>query len=75
VYRAREPVDADFSAAQVVAAMQHANAHFTPALDDATNYLLAHLRPGDVVLVLSAGDAPKISEQVLAGLAVVSEES
>ena len=75
VYRAREPVDENFSAAQVVAAMHHPDAHFTPALEDAADYLLTHLRSGDVVLVLSAGDAPEISERVLAGLAVEVEES
>jgi len=45
--------------------MQHPAAHFTPTLAEATDYLLHHLQSGDVLLVLSAGDADKISKQVL----------
>jgi UDP-N-acetylmuramate-alanine ligase len=33
-----------------------------------SNYLIAHLRPGDVLLVLSAGDADQVSTKVLANL-------
>ncbi|HNR46569.1 MAG TPA: UDP-N-acetylmuramate--L-alanine ligase [Anaerolineaceae bacterium] len=64
IYAARD-YDPSFSAAQVVAQMQHPAAHFTPTLAEATDYLLHHLQSGDVLLVLSAGDADKISKQVL----------
>ncbi|NOY98573.1 MAG: UDP-N-acetylmuramate--L-alanine ligase [Chloroflexi bacterium] len=67
IYAAREP-EQDFSAAQLVNAMPHPAAHFIPALPDVSNYLLDHLKPGDVLLVLSAGDADQVSAQVLAGL-------
>lgn len=67
VYRAREPLQ-DFSARQVVQAMAHRSAHFIADLDDVSRYLLDHLCPGDVLLVLSAGDADKVSAQVLAHL-------
>ncbi|GAP14275.1 UDP-N-acetylmuramate--L-alanine ligase [Longilinea arvoryzae] len=67
VYAAREK-DNGFSAAQVVDRMQHSNARFIPALADVRDTLLAELQPGDVLLVLSAGDADQISTQVLTAL-------
>ncbi len=68
VYAAREPAAADFSAQQVVRAMHHPDAHFVPTLVEATAFLLERLRPGDVLLVLSAGDATRISRQVAQAL-------
>ena len=67
IYRSREP-EQDFSSAQVVDAMDHPSAHFIAELDDVSAYLLDNLRPNDVLLVLSAGDAPQISASVLKGL-------
>ncbi len=67
VYAAREK-NPGFSAAQVVKAMRHPAARFSAGLDETTALLLDELRPGDVVLVLSAGDADQISRDVLAGL-------
>lgn len=70
VYAAREQAkDFDnFSAAQVVAQMRHPQARFVPTLPDATALLLQELEPGDVVLVLSAGDADRVSTDVLKAL-------
>ncbi len=68
VYPAREPVPADFSAQQVVKEMHHPDAHFTPDFMSTTELLLTRLRPGSVLLVLSAGDANVISTKVLAAL-------
>jgi UDP-N-acetylmuramate--alanine ligase len=69
VYAAREArPDDGFSAHQVVAAMCYPDVHFIPGLFDATVLLLAYLQPGDVLLVLSAGDADQISSQVIQGL-------
>lgn len=67
IYAAREQ-DPGFSAGQVVAEMPHPAARYIPALTDVRDTLLAELRPGDVVLVLSAGDADQVSAQVLAAL-------
>jgi UDP-N-acetylmuramate--alanine ligase len=66
VYAAREPVSADFSSLQVVQAMKHLDAYFIPDLTQTTAFLLTHLDEGDVLLVLSAGDADQVSAQVLA---------
>jgi UDP-N-acetylmuramate--alanine ligase len=67
IYAAREPVQ-DYSAAQVVKAMPHPSVQFIPNLPAISNYLVSHLRPGDVLLVFSAGDADLVSTQVLAYL-------
>ncbi len=63
VYASREH-DNGFSAASIVAAMQHPDAKYIPSLNEIVSYLLEHLSPGDVMLVFSAGDAIKISQAV-----------
>lgn len=68
VYPAREPIPADFSAYHIVQAMNHPDAHFLPELIQVVAFLLERLQTGDVLLVLSAGDADKISTQILAAL-------
>ena len=68
VYAAREALIHDFSAQQIVSAMHHTDAHFVPDLAQATTFLLERLRSGDVLLVLSAGDADQISANVLLAL-------
>jgi UDP-N-acetylmuramate--alanine ligase len=67
VYAARDK-NTGFSAAEVVARMNHPAARFSPGLQETTTLLLDELRPGDVVLVLSAGDADQISRTVLDSL-------
>jgi UDP-N-acetylmuramate--alanine ligase len=64
IYAAREAKNG-FSAVQLVAQMPHPSAWFAPSLEDAAIFLEEELQPGDVVLVLSAGDADQISQQVL----------
>ena len=66
VYAAREPVLAGFSARQIVSAMDHPDAHFLPDFAQATDFLLEQMAPGDVLIVLSAGDATQISDQIIA---------
>jgi UDP-N-acetylmuramate--alanine ligase len=48
--------------------MAHGSARYSGSLDETTRYLLNHLQAGDVVLVLSAGDADQVSAKVLAGV-------
>jgi UDP-N-acetylmuramate--alanine ligase len=67
IYAAREPKQ-KYSAEQLVKLMPHPSAHFIPTLPEVSHYLLQHLRPGDVLLVLSAGDADQVSTQVLTQL-------
>ncbi len=66
VYPAREPQQ-DFSSKKVVDAMQRP-ALFIADLSEVSKYLITHLHPGDVLLVLSAGDADQVSNEVLAHL-------
>jgi UDP-N-acetylmuramate--alanine ligase len=70
IYSAREKAqDFDnFSSAQVVESMGHPGAQYIASLKETGDFLLNHLQPGDVVLVLSAGDADQISARVLAEL-------
>ena len=70
VYASREPVRDDFSALQVVESMQHPDASFLASNTQVADYLIANLKPGDVVLVLSAGDANQISAQVVEKLSL-----
>ncbi|MEW5871366.1 MAG: UDP-N-acetylmuramate--L-alanine ligase [Chloroflexota bacterium] len=71
VYAAREaaPVDG-FSGDWLVRALSDAGApaQFAPGLVEAKDELVHNLQSGDVVLVLSAGDADQISTQVLQSL-------
>lgn len=64
VFAARETAPPDFSARSLVEEMDHPEAHFLPELEDGTRYLLDHVRSGDVVIVLTAGDAIQISERL-----------
>ena len=67
IYASRE-AQQDFSSAEVVGAMPHSSARYTGSLEDTTQYLLKHLHSGDILLVLSAGDADQISADVLKSL-------
>ena len=67
IYASREPAQS-FSSESLVQAMPHSGAQFIPTLDAASAYLSQHLQPGDIFLVLSAGDADRVSAEVLAAL-------
>ncbi len=71
IYPSREPKQ-DFSSKRVVDAMPRP-AHFIPSLQEVSQYLITHLRPGDTLLVLSAGDADQVSTAVLARLKEVHD--
>lgn len=64
IYASRE-ARRDFSSAAVVAAMSHPAAHFGGSLAESTDYLLQNLSAGDVLIVLSAGDADYITAEVI----------
>ena len=74
IYAARER-DEGISAVQVAAKLDHPTVYFSPTLAEASAYLLKNLHPGDVLLVLSAGDADQISMAVLAGLKQKEQEN
>ena len=64
VYAAREPKQ-NFPVGQLIKDMHHDNAQFIPDLDEISNYLINSLKSGDVLIVMSAGDADQISAKVL----------
>jgi len=72
VYSVRETpgpgLDAPGMAARI-AAQGHADARYSGDFDATVAALLDGVRPGDWVLILSAGDAPAIGERLLARLA------
>jgi len=67
VYASREAKQ-DFTSAEVVSAMPHPSARYIATLAEISQHLLEQLQPGDVLLVLSAGDANQICTDVLTGL-------
>jgi UDP-N-acetylmuramate--alanine ligase len=67
VYAARE-AKRDFTSAEIVSAMPHAAVRYIATLQEISQYLIEQLQTGDVLLVLSAGDADQVSADVLAGL-------
>lgn len=68
IYAAREYDTLGVSAADLVARMSHPDALHIAELDAVTEYLAAHIRPGDVVLTLGAGDGYLVGERLLARL-------
>jgi UDP-N-acetylmuramate--alanine ligase len=75
VYRAREPVDTAFSIEEVVRAMTNTQAVYIPGLMEAVPYLTRELRRGDVLIMLSAGDANRVGEEVLRRMRVIEAGS
>jgi len=67
VYASREPKQ-DFTSAEVVSAMPNSSARYIETLPEVSQYLIENLQPGDVLLVLSAGDADQVSQDVIKGL-------
>ena len=70
VFASREPEKPDFSALQVVDSMTHPDARFLGSNTQVANYLVSNLQSGDVLLVLSAGDANQISAEVIGKLSM-----
>ncbi|MCC6147244.1 MAG: UDP-N-acetylmuramate--L-alanine ligase, partial [Anaerolineaceae bacterium] len=67
IYAAREKNNV-FSSVEIASQLDHQDVHFLPSLAENTAFLLEHLQAGDVLLVLSAGDADQVCAAVLAGL-------
>jgi UDP-N-acetylmuramate--alanine ligase len=67
VYPAREPIEA-FSSAELVQKMNNSESYYCKTLDDTVAFLQKKLLPGDVLLVLSAGDADQVCKRILSWL-------
>jgi len=64
VYAAREAKQ-DFTSAEIVSAMPNLSARYIETLPEVTSHLLRNLKPDDVVIVMSAGDADQISTDLV----------
>jgi UDP-N-acetylmuramate: L-alanyl-gamma-D-glutamyl-meso-diaminopimelate ligase len=51
-----------------VVSQSHPSVHNTPTRDDAKRFLLSHLRPGDVVIIMAVGSFQKLAQDILDGL-------
>lgn len=69
IYAAREAGDPEISGRTIVERMLHPDAHYIPDLDEAAAELLTRVRPGSVVLTLSAGDGNRVGRAVLEAMA------
>jgi len=65
VYGAREKAPQGFSTQDLVKSIRHPDVHFAAELSQAAEFLKERTGPGDVILVLSAGDADQISRELL----------
>lgn len=68
IYAAREYDTLGVSAADLLARTPHPDARLIADLDAVTEYLVAHVQPGDVVLTLGAGDGYLVGEKLLGRL-------
>lgn len=64
IYAARESFS-DFGIEDVMRAIQHPSIHHLPGNEEVADYLVEHLKNGDVVVTLSAGDANKAAPMAL----------
>lgn len=69
IYAAREIDDGSVSAEELVTASDHEDIRHIADLAGATDYLADHVRPGDVVITLGAGDGYLVGEWLLERLA------
>jgi len=65
IYPAREFDDLGVSAADIVTRMKHPDARYISGLNEAAAHLLNHLKPGDVMITLGAGDGYEVGENIL----------
>jgi UDP-N-acetylmuramate--alanine ligase len=71
IYAARErPAPGDPSGADLARnAASHPDTRYSGGLDATASLLRREVRPGDVVIIFSAGDAPRVGEMLLKSLA------
>ncbi|MEX1071501.1 MAG: UDP-N-acetylmuramate--L-alanine ligase [Anaerolineales bacterium] len=70
VYAAREKEPKGFDISGFVKSIQHSNARFVPTFASAKALLADELKSGDVLIVMSAGDAINLSAEVFTDLLI-----
>lgn len=68
IYRSRETDTLGLDAAQIVAGMEHPYVRHIGAREDAFEFIIDRILPGDVLLTLGAGDGNAVGEWVLQSL-------
>jgi len=68
IFPAREVDNGSITSRDVLARMEHADARYIGALDDAAGFLVDRLHPGDLLITMGAGDGYQVGELVLKGL-------
>lgn len=70
IYASRETSITNVSSSQFVQSIEHHDVQFLATNHQVTEYLIRNLKRGDVLMVLSAGDANQISNDVIDSLSV-----
>jgi UDP-N-acetylmuramate--alanine ligase len=68
IYPSREKVNPGIYSDEIVGAMLHPSAYYASSLEDAARLLLESVKAPAVILIMSAGDAPRIGELVVSVL-------
>ncbi len=68
IFPAREVDDGSVSSHDIIARMEHPDARYIGLLEDAANFLVGRLRPGDVLITLGAGDGYRVGEMVISSV-------
>ncbi len=75
IYAARETDNLGTDASDLVSLMDHRQARHIGSRRQAAGYLLEHVRPGDLVLTLGAGDGDQVGEWLLGALRGAANEA
>jgi UDP-N-acetylmuramate--alanine ligase len=70
IYRSRESDTLGIQAVGIAPGVEHPKADYVGRKEDAVDYLLDRVRPGDVLLTLGAGDGNLVGERLLEELKV-----
>lgn len=68
IFRSRETDTLGVDTSTVVEAMKHGDARYVGGIPEASAYILDRVRPGDVIVTLTAGDGYLVGESVLRDL-------
>jgi UDP-N-acetylmuramate--alanine ligase len=68
IYPAREKLDLGMHSRLLLERMNHPGAEYVGTIEAAADYLRANVQPEDVVITMSAGDANRVGQLLLAGL-------
>ncbi len=65
IYRSREVDSLGIDINRVAETIDHPDAHYLASMESAAKFILERIRPGDVIVTLSAGDGNLVGELVL----------